>query len=85
MDPTLEEQLESQIVALYKEKEELELELGSSDIDAIIHEFQNLQKELTYLYSFKENYRTVDTNRIQIESISKAYILNHRFHKNSNQ
>ncbi|TGL14094.1 hypothetical protein [Leptospira levettii] len=85
MDPTLEEQLESQIVALYKEKEELELELGSSDIDVIIHEFQNLQKELTYLYSFKENYRTVDTNRIQIESISKAYIPNHRFHKNSNQ
>ncbi|MBL0953366.1 MAG: hypothetical protein IBJ01_01200 [Leptospira sp.] len=85
MDPTLEEHLESQIVALYKEKEELELELGSSDIDTIIHEFQNLQRELTYLYSFKENYRKVDTNRIQIESISSAYIPNHRFHKNSNQ
>ncbi|MCW7503496.1 hypothetical protein [Leptospira paudalimensis] len=85
MDPTLEEHLESQIVALYKEKEELELELGSSDIDTIIHEFQNLHRELTYLYSFKENYRKVDTNRIQIESISSAYIPNHRFHKNSNQ
>ncbi|GBF41556.1 hypothetical protein LPTSP2_08330 [Leptospira ellinghausenii] len=85
MDPTLEEHLESQIVALYKEKEELESELGYSDIDTIIHEFQNLERELNCLYSFKENYRKVNTNRIQIESILSAYIPNHRFHKNPNQ
>ncbi|MGV3665063.1 MAG: hypothetical protein ACO1NV_02945 [Leptospira bouyouniensis] len=83
MENSQEEQLESQIVTLYKEKEELESEIGTSDIDLIIKEFESLEKELSYLYSFKENYRKVPTNSIQIESIRAAYIPNHRFHKNN--
>ncbi|XDD45356.1 hypothetical protein AB3N60_11570 [Leptospira sp. WS39.C2] len=85
MDTTLEEHLESQIVTLYKEKEELEAELGTSDIDSIIQEFQTLEKELNFLYSFKENYRKINTNQIHIESIQSAYIPNFRFHKKTIQ
>jgi protein subunit release factor A len=85
MDKAQEEQLESQIVTLYQEKDELEAELGTSDIDSIILEFESLSKELVYLYSFKENYRKVNTKLIQIENIESAYIPNHRFHNNLNQ
>ncbi|TGL52991.1 hypothetical protein EHQ59_08565 [Leptospira kemamanensis] len=83
MEESREENLESQIITLYKEKEELELALGTSDTDTILKEFENLGKELSRYYSFKENYRKVDTNLIHIESIRSAYIPKHRFENKS--
>lgn len=85
MEESREENLESQIITLYKEKEELELALGTSDTDTILKEFENLGKELSRYYSFKENYRKVETNLIQIESILSAYIPKHRFENKSSR
>ncbi|TGL75478.1 hypothetical protein [Leptospira jelokensis] len=79
MEESRDENLEAQIITLYKEKEELELRLGTSDTDAILQEFESLGKELSRLYSFKENYRKVDTNLIRIDSIHSAYIPKNRF------
>lgn len=79
MDLSIEDGLESQVVSLYKEKEELETELGTCDIDSILQEFESLNGELKRLYSFKEHYRKVDTTQIRIESIQSAYIPKHRF------
>ncbi|EOQ87665.1 hypothetical protein LEP1GSC202_2377 [Leptospira yanagawae serovar Saopaulo str. Sao Paulo = ATCC 700523] len=79
MKESRDENLEAQIITLYKEKEELELSLGTSDTDAILEEFESLGKELSKLYSFKENYRKVDTNLIRIDSLRAAYIPKHRF------
>lgn len=81
MDNSLAENLESQIVDLYKEKEELESQLGTSDTDVILHEFHQLESELNRLYRFKENFKRIESKQIIIESIRSAYIPNHRLFK----
>lgn len=74
MDNSLAENLETQIVDLYKEKEELESQLGTSDTDKIIEEFYSLESELSRLYQFKENFKRIESKQIIIESIRSAYI-----------
>lgn len=79
MDDSLTENLETQIVSLYKEKEELQSKLGTSDTDNILAEFYQLEAELSRLYQFKENFKRIESKQIIIESIRSAYIPNHRF------
>lgn len=74
MDNSLAENLETQIVDLYKEKEVLESQLGTSDTDKILEEFSNLESELSRLYQFKENFKRIESKQIIIESIRSAYI-----------
>ncbi|MCG6145822.1 hypothetical protein [Leptospira bandrabouensis] len=81
MESSIAENLESQIVNLYKEKEELESNLGTSDADMILKEFYQLESDLNRLYKFKENYKRIDTKQVIVESIRAAYIPNHRLSK----
>ncbi|TGK78691.1 hypothetical protein EHQ31_09480 [Leptospira montravelensis] len=81
MDNSIAENLESQIVNLYKEKEELEFQLGTSDTDKILEEFYQLESDLKRLYKFKENYKRIDSKQIIIESIRSVYIPNNRLSK----
>ncbi|MGE8722217.1 hypothetical protein ACO2KH_12855 [Leptospira terpstrae] len=74
MDNSLAENLETQIVDLYKEKEVLESQLGTSDTDKILEEFNSLESELSRLYQFKENFKRIESKQIIIESIRSAYI-----------
>ncbi|EMY60171.1 hypothetical protein [Leptospira terpstrae] len=74
MDNSLAENLETQIVDLYKEKEELESQLGTSDTDKILEEYYSLESELSRLYQFKENFKQIESKQIIIESIRSAYI-----------
>ncbi|MCW7493795.1 hypothetical protein ND861_14190 [Leptospira sp. 2 VSF19] len=78
MESKIADNLESQIVDLYKDKEELETQLGTSDTDMIITEFYQLESELNRLYQFKEKYKRIEVKQIIIESVQSAYIQNHR-------
>ncbi len=69
-----EEQLESQLIEFYKEKELLEQHLGTSDPKQIVEIIQSMQMQLSELYKEQEEHHIIDAKLVQIIGNKKVYI-----------
>lgn len=72
----IEQQLESQLIALYAEKEMLETYLGTSEPEKIVDMIKSMESQLIELYQEKENYTSIDTEIVQIIGKKKVFIKN---------
>lgn len=79
MEEIVLQSLEEQLTSLYKEKEYLEAELGSSDPEVLLSEYFKLEETLVNLYEFKEFYRKIDAQKISVDSLSAVFLSKERF------
>jgi hypothetical protein len=70
----LKENFENQLIYLYKEKENFENKLGSSDPKDIVKKFNELELELGSLYRIKEKFRKVPSSELNITEIRNVFV-----------